>query len=135
LFVNLSGATGGATISDSQGIGTINDNDVANNPPVANPDSASVATCTSATINVVQNDTDPDGDLPLTLIAVSSGNFGFTSVASSTSVGYDAGGSSGTDHLTYTIRDSRGATATGSLQVAVFSHLCNAPAAAPGGNQ
>ena len=29
LYVNLSGATGGATITDSQGVGTINDNDTA----------------------------------------------------------------------------------------------------------
>ena len=41
-----------------------------NQPPVANPDSMTVAACGIATTNVVANDTDPDGNLPLTVVGV-----------------------------------------------------------------
>ena len=125
--MSLSGPSGGSVLgSPSSATATINDNDAPpNNPPVANADSMSISMCTSATKNVIANDTDPNGDYPLTLVSVTSGSHAFNSVASSTSVNVDAGGSPGTDNVTYTVRDSRGATSTGTLQIAVFSAQCN----------
>ena len=115
VLVNLSGATGGATITDAQGVGTILDNDSGgNNPPVAVNDTGSQQRCTDATYNVVANDTDPDGDYPLTVISVTGNRF---SVVSSTSIQYSALQNGGTG--TYTVRDSRGATSTATLAISV----------------
>lgn len=125
--VTLSGASGGASISDASGVGTINDNDTApsNNPPVANGDFITMAKCASGSKNVIANDTDPDGDTPLTLIGVTS-DLGWASVASSTTVGIFSPDQNGTYSATYTVQDSRGATSTGILTLTVTGNqLCN----------
>jgi hypothetical protein len=73
-------------------------------------------------VNVTANDTDPGGHYPLTLIAVSGGGTkGIGSVASATTVEFDSYGPTGTANLTYTIQNSVGATADGSLTVTVTS--------------
>jgi hypothetical protein len=117
--VTLSGASGGATISDPAGIGTITDNDTApsNNPPVTNGDSITLRPCASGSVNVVANDSDPDGNYPLALTGVTSD--GWAGVESSTNIGVAAPEAIGTYIAEYTVRDSLGATATGTLTLNV----------------
>lgn len=123
VLVNLSGATGGATISDGQGVGTINDNDNAppNQPPVANPDTLSVPRCEIRYKNVVANDTDPDGNTPLVLL---SENHTWAWVENSTTIGVQAPDAGGSFNVTYTVRDSLGATDTGTLTVTITGTVC-----------
>lgn len=118
--VTLSAASGGASISDALGIGTINDNDTAppNNPPVANPDSITLQKCASGSKDVIANDTDPDGHTPLTLVSVYS-DLGWAYVASGTTVGIYAPDTDGVYTATYTVQDSLGATSNGTLTLTV----------------
>ncbi|NUU39200.1 Ig-like domain-containing protein [Pseudomonas sp. C2B4] len=51
--------------------GDDDDNEGENKKPVANPDSASSANGQPVTINVLANDTDPDGNLPLKVVGLS----------------------------------------------------------------
>jgi len=121
LVTNLSGATGGATISDSQGAGTIVDNEIPNTPPTPVNDSATVPRCDITDINVVQNDTDPDGDYPLSLVSISGTSK--ASIVSSTTIRFNATASStsGNYTITYTVKDSRNAQASAQLVVTVPS--------------
>ena len=87
-----------------------------NNPPVANPDSLTAAKCVYRTINVVANDTDADGHYPLSLTAV---NQPWAWVESGSNVGMNTPDANGTYVITYTVADSLGATANGSLTVII----------------
>lgn len=78
--------------------------------------------CTFATFNVTGNDTDPDGDLPLTVTAVS-GPLSPT-IIGTTSIRVTSGTTTGGNAISYTIQDSRGATATGLLSVNVSGGFC-----------
>ena len=123
LYLNLSGATNGAIVSDGQGLGTINDNDAApppNQPPVATADSTSVRVCESGSAIVTSNDSDPDGDT-ITLTAVTSSAYVDAYVASPTTVGVNAFGTPGSTQVTYTISDGRGGTANGVLSISVLN--------------
>ena len=125
LLVNLSSATGGAAIGDAQGVGTITDNDTPSNlPPVPTTDSATVEVCGTASKNVIANDTDPDGNYPLQLTAIVSSTKGMATVESNTNVSYTAFGNIGNGVVKYTVRDSLGATATGTLNVNITSGIC-----------
>ena len=124
--LNLSNATGGATISDSQGNGTVTDTDSGgggNQPPVANFDNAGSMTCgDTMTLNVVANDTDPEGNYPLSLVSASGGFGILVSVASNTSVQIlSTGSSSGTKSFSYVVKDSLNAQANGSGSVTVLA--------------
>jgi YD repeat-containing protein len=122
VLVNLSNATGGTTISDSQGVGTITDNDTSNNnPPNAVNNSGSQQRCDVQVWNVTANDTDPDGDYPLTVTAVS--GLGF-SVYSSSEIQFISTSSTGNKVGTYTVQDSRGATAQATLTINVTGGVC-----------
>lgn len=68
VLVNLSNATGGALISDSQGIGSILNDD--NAPPVTRNDSVTVWEGAGSHVYVLNNDTDPEND-PLTISSIS----------------------------------------------------------------
>lgn len=117
VMLNLSNAGAGSTISDAQGVGTINDNDSAgNSPPTAVNDTGTVAQCETDIFNVTANDTDSDGDYPLAVTAVTGAGF---SVASSTSIQFTATISTGAKVGTYTVKDSLGAQDTGTLTVTV----------------
>ena len=121
VLVNLSGATGGATITDAQGVGTIVDNDSGggNQPPVANFDNAGSMSCgDTITVNVVANDTDPDGNLPLSLVSASGGGGINVTVFSSTHIRIIAN-TSGTKSFGYVVKDSLNAQANGSGSVVV----------------
>lgn len=87
-----------------------------NQPPVANPDSLTAPKCVARSVNVTANDADPEGHYPLVLTAV---NQPWASVESSTTVGMTTPDTNGTYVITYTIADSLGATANGSLTVTV----------------
>lgn len=97
-------------------------NAAGNQPPVANPDAATTTVCQTIFINVIANDTDPDGDLPLTLVSVS--GIGY-SVFSSTTVQFDAPNSPASRSGTYVVQDSRGAQSTGNVNVGVNPGTCS----------
>jgi len=124
LRVDLSSPSGGATLNSQawQGPGTINASD-SNTPPAAVTDTVSVGRCTAASFNVVANDTDADGDYPLSVIGGYGQSFqtGSAYVAGSTSIGWNPTRFPGTYSNWYTVRDSRGATATGSFNITVTS--------------
>jgi len=116
VLVNLSSPTGGATITTAQGSGTINDNDTANLPPVANADTTSFNCSAYQTVNLVANDTDPENNVPLVLVSVTGP--GSVTVSSSTSVTIGES-STGSFTFSYVVRDSLGATSTGQLTATV----------------
>lgn len=91
-----------------------------NSPPVTKPDSGGlIAKCATKTVNVTANDTDPEGNYPLSVVgAIADGGLSVT-VVSSTSVEIESLGPSGTKTVTYTVRDSLGATATGIISLVV----------------
>lgn len=95
-----------------------------NQPPNAVADTLSVPRCATRIKNVTDNDTDPEGNLPLEVIAVTSGSMGDAGVSSSTSITYISNGTTGTEVLTYTVRDSLGAASNGSVTVTVGSGTC-----------
>lgn len=117
-LVNLSAPSGGATISRAQATGTIHDDAPTNHSPVANPDATSLRQCETTSLNVVGNDTDPDGD-SLILQATSTGNGLSISVVSTTTVSIESTGLPGTKTFTYTISDQHGGTAVGTVTVTV----------------
>lgn len=90
-----------------------------NSPPIANADSASLICWASTTLNLVANDTDPDGHYPLSITGANGSAALSVSGVDSTTVQIDASGVRGTFNLTYTIQDSLGASATGALTVTV----------------
>lgn len=125
---SLSGASGGATVGTSVGTGTINDNDPPpNQAPVAVNDYAGgplSANCDyHSIINVTSNDYDPDNNTPLTLISATTSNpdSSYVYLASSSSIGIDAY-ASGYYYIQYQIRDTLGATATGTLTLTVSNN-------------
>ena len=93
-----------------------------NQAPTANADSVSVrAGSRGETVDVLTNDTDPDGDT-LFVSAATHGSKGSVAVTENgTSVVYtpDAG-AIGTDSFTYTISDQKGGTASASVSVNIY---------------
>lgn len=123
-------ASGGSTTVDATGdfqdqnddnnpavvdAGTITVTDAANNEPDANNDNASTDENTAVEIEVLDNDSDPDGD-PLTVTNVTDppngtaaiingGDEGDPQISYTPDAGFD-----GQDSFTYTISDGRGGT-------------------------
>ena len=89
-------------------------------------------------MNVTSNDSDPENHA-LTLVAVSEADpdRGVASVASASFIRFESGPVTGSEVLTYTVADSLGATATGTLTITVAGGTCpiapieEAPAAPP----
>ena len=128
--MSLSSPTGGATLgTPSSAAATINDND-GNIPPTPVNDTGSQGKCTVRVYNVTPNDTDPDGDYPLAVTAVT-GSGGVFTVYSPTQVQFESFSGTGNKVGTYTVRDNRGATANATLTVNVSGGTC---ALAPGGS-
>jgi hypothetical protein len=71
-------------------------------------------------VNVISNDTDPELNYPLALTAV---NQPWAYVESSTTVGMQTPATNGTYVISYTVVDSLGAAATGTLTVTVSGTL------------
>lgn len=123
LSLNLSNATGGAAITNAQGIGTIVDNDEQppnNVPPTPQDDSRTQPACTIRTHDVLTNDSDPDGHTPLTLIGSTHPSF----VAGSSAITVDSSTIGSGEFTTYTVRDTAGATATATLTVTLSGGNC-----------
>jgi YD repeat-containing protein len=92
----------------------------ANSPPVTVADSMSVPRCSIKNKDVTFNDSDPEGNVPLVVLSAVNANAsrGAVSVVSASSVSYESYDfPAGTDTVTYTVRDSLGATSTGTLTV------------------
>jgi outer membrane biosynthesis protein TonB len=91
-----------------------------NQPPVANPDVApTIPKCGGTTVNVTANDSDPEGNYPLTVTGASSGAAIEVTVISASTLSIDSIGASGTKSFTYTVSDSLGATSTGTGTITV----------------
>ncbi len=111
------------TVSDGQGgfATTTVTVGVPNGAPVANSDTATVATNGSVTIPVTGNDTDPDGD-PLTVTAATDEPppDGTVVVNPDGTVTYTPNpGFAGSDAFTYTVSDGHGGTATAAVTITV----------------
>ena len=96
-----------------------------NAPPVANADATSTPVNTAVMVNVLANDTDSDGSLDPTSVAVTGGPaHGATSVHPATGVitYTPAAGFQGSDSFTYTVEDDDGATSNAAtVSIAVGS--------------
>lgn len=91
-----------------------------NQPPVANPDTApSIPKCGGTSVNVTANDTDPEGNYPLTVTGASSGAAIVVTVVGPGTLWIDSVGASGLKSFTYTVQDSLGATSTGTGSITV----------------
>jgi len=90
-----------------------------NQPPVANDDTVSLQCNATTTMNLVANDTDPENNLPLSLVSIAfaSGGDASASVTSSTSVSITGDMRRSTTEFSYVVQDSLGAQSTGSLTV------------------
>lgn len=75
-------------------------------------------------IMVLNNDSDPEGNTPLYVLAVTQGTKGTASVRSGRYVQYAPNGQTGTDMLTYTVRDSLGASSTGTITITIEIGQC-----------
>ncbi|HVJ63500.1 MAG TPA: Ig-like domain-containing protein [Tahibacter sp.] len=108
---------------------TITIGDGGNRPPVAQDDSASTQAATPVSINVLANDSDPDGDT-LTVASVGTPSNGTAAIGANGSVTYtSAAGFSGTDTFTYTVDDGKGGTATARVTITVGAAGNRAPIA------
>ncbi|UXI69148.1 Ig-like domain-containing protein [Tahibacter amnicola] len=92
-----------------------------NRPPVANPDRAQVLKGYGADINVLGNDTDPDGDRLRVIAVQHSGDFVVNlSINPDGTVRYQhTHGTQGYDYFTYTVTDDHGHEVTGTVEVLV----------------
>jgi len=118
--MSLSGPSSGATVGTATATGTINASSAPNQPPTANPDTASVGVCDNVTISPLANDTDPEGNYPLVLVSVGHATLG-TAGVSGNNVLYGAGGRTGREQITYTVKDSLGATSSGTITITILS--------------
>jgi hypothetical protein len=93
----------------------------ANQPPTANADSASTGQGEPVDIDVLSNDTDPNGDsLTISDYDNTSGEGGTVDCSGGAQCRYTpAGGFSGTDLFSYTVSDGRGGTDTATVTVTV----------------
>jgi hypothetical protein len=120
VLMTLSNPTGGATLQTAQANGTVNAS-AANTPPTTVTDTVSIARCVAGSFNVVANDTDAEGDIPLTVTAISGGavQLGYASVGTGGTVAWAKAPTTGLYPMTYTVKDSRDSSSTGSLHVTV----------------
>jgi hypothetical protein len=104
------GATATATVTVT--VGPVNDG------PVAVDDSAATNEDTPVTVNVLGNDSDPDGD-PLTITVVSTPGHGTAAIDSGQVVYTPDADYNGPDSFTYTISDGNGGTATATVYITI----------------
>lgn len=134
-YIPASGYTGADsfhyTVGDGRGGSAVAKVDIkVNTPPVANDDNVSILHDTTATIYVLANDNDIDGDsFVITAVSNPSTNNGAV-VNNGDTVSYTPpGGFTGTDTFTYTITDANGAGSSATVSVQV-----QASTAAPTGS-
>ena len=97
-----------------------------NQPPVANPDNAgSMQVCKTKNVVVTSNDTDPEGNLPLSVTAASGNGAMEATVVNSTTIQIISSSVSGSQTANYTVADSFGASSTGTVTVNVSGGTCS----------
>jgi outer membrane protein OmpA-like peptidoglycan-associated protein len=105
------GATATATVTVS----------VNNNlPPIARDDLAYVAVARNSGIEVLVNDSDPEGG-PLTIVSATGASAASLQIDGNRIIYRHNGGAPGVDQFTYTIRDSAGNTATATVRVTIVA--------------
>ncbi|WP_251329214.1 Ig-like domain-containing protein [Haloplanus pelagicus] len=103
------------------GAATTQESNVVNSAPTASDDSATTDEDTSVTVDVVANDSDPDGDA-LNVSAITNGPSHGTAqiTASNDAVQFDPGADATSDvSITYEVSDGNGGTDTATLNVTV----------------
>ncbi len=88
-----------------------------NQAPVAVADSASVGMSSTVSIDVLANDTDPDGDT-LTITGVTQGGKGSVVIVGD-QVEYTSGSKRGGDSFSYTVSDGNGGSATATVSISI----------------
>lgn len=100
-----------------------------NSAPTANNDSAATPESSPVVIDVLANDSDPDGD-SLTLSAVASSTNGSSTINADGTIAYQPKpGFVGTDSFVYTVSDGHGGSGSATLTVTVTAAPNSAPAA------
>lgn len=99
---------------------------VSPNAPVALDDSATTAVGTAVTIDVLANDTDPNGDV-LTITSFNQGSNGSVTQVGNNLVYTPVAGFTGTDSFTYVITDPAGNQSTATVTVTVGGAGTNTP--------
>ena len=99
-----------------------------NRPPVAVNDAATTTSGQPVTVDVIANDSDPDGD-PLTVQSVTAPALGTAQISGNQVVYTPAAGVLGTDTFDYTINDGRGGTATASVTITITAPINRPPVA------
>ncbi len=89
-----------------------------NRPPNAVDDSLMTAEDTAGSLNVLANDSDPDGD-PISFVGVTDGSHGTANCVAGVCTYTPNPDYNGTDSFTYTISDGRGASDVGTVNVTV----------------
>jgi hypothetical protein len=90
----------------------------ANGAPIAQADAATTQSATNVTIDVLANDTDPNGD-PLSILSFTQPSNGSVAAVSGKLQYTSSTNFTGNDSFTYTISDGRGGTSTGVVSVTV----------------
>jgi len=91
-----------------------------NELPIAADDTTVTTVDIPATIAVLANDMDPDGDLPLSIAGVADPSNGSVSISGDEAIYTPDASFTGTDSFTYTIADARGATDAATVTVSVI---------------
>jgi VCBS repeat-containing protein len=92
---------------------------VGNQAPLANPDSANTSENTPVTIDVLLNDSDPDGD-PIHVVDVTTPQNGTAVINADDTITYTPNATfSGTDSFDYTIDDGKGGTDSATVTITV----------------
>ena len=89
-----------------------------NRPPNAVDDALMATEDTASSLNVLANDSDPDGD-SVSFVGATAGSHGAVSCVSGVCTYTPAADYNGTDSFTYTISDGRGASDVGTVNVTV----------------
>jgi len=95
-----------------------------NNPPIAVDDIAVTDQETAITVDVLSNDSDPDGD-PLTVFDVTQGGHGSVEIIGNNTVKYTPTDMSfiGIDTFTYTVSDGKDGISIGQVNVSIVTRL------------
>jgi hypothetical protein len=128
---NTTQPTGGLSVTTTYGSYGVIGSCTTNSPPIAVDDVATVRENGSLKINVLANDSDPDGDTLSVSIVAAPAN-GTASVTGDQQILYTpAHGFTGGDTLTYQDDDGHGNTATAHVAITVVPNVNHPPVAVP----